>query len=85
MSKEIVVRTPPGATKLPDAKGWVNRFEIPSESSDRVYVVAQRDPYGGTATAGQWACSCPGWKRHRYCKHLRVLGLLTHDPKREIK
>src|SRR4051812_23557523 len=48
---------------------WVNRTEIRSETSDRVYVVSQH------ATKRYWACSCPGWRAHRRCKHLGQLGL----------
>lgn len=64
MSQEIIVRPPPGATKLPDVRDWTNRFEIHSASSDRVYVVAQNKD------SGKWGCSCPGFKIHRKCKHL---------------
>jgi len=55
---------------LPDTDQWRNRIEIRSESSSRVYVVAQRK------ASGEWACSCMGWKRHRHCKHLRVIAPL---------
>src|SRR5262249_4085132 len=48
---------------------WVNRTEIKSETSNRVYVVAQH------AEKRFWGCSCPGWRRHRRCKHLDRLGL----------
>src|SRR4051812_647157 len=48
---------------------WVNRMEIKSETSDRVYVVSQH------AAKRSWGCSCPGWRRHRRCKHLARLGL----------
>jgi hypothetical protein len=48
---------------------WTNRIEIKSESSNRIYVVSQH------AIKRYWACSCPGWKAHRKCKHLERLGL----------
>jgi len=48
---------------------WINRTEIRSETSDRVYIVSQH------ATKRHWGCSCPGWKAHRRCKHLEQLGL----------
>lgn len=53
-----------GADPLPENAGWKNRMEIRSESSSRLYTVAQRK------TDNTWACSCPGWKRWRTCKHL---------------
>lgn len=53
---------------LPDNAQWTNRFEIPSSSSNRVYTVAMRK------SNGTWACSCPGWIRHRKCKHLASLA-----------
>jgi len=56
--------------KLPDNDQWTNRFEIESESSDRIYIVAQNK------NTGVWGCSCPAWRTRRYCKHLRTLNLL---------
>jgi len=57
---------------LPDSTQWINRFEIESESSNRVYIVAQR------ANLSEWGCSCPGWKRFRHCKHLNsVMPLIS--------
>jgi hypothetical protein len=58
---------------------WVNRIEIKSETSDRVYVVSQH------AEKRFWACSCPGWKSHRKCKHLTNLGLPNHEQPFEVK
>ena len=40
---------------LADNKTHTNRFEIASESSDKIYIVAQ------AKSSGQWQCSCPGW------------------------
>jgi hypothetical protein len=57
-----------GAIVLPDNSQWQNRIEIKSGSSSRIYVVAQRK------SDGSWGCSCPGWKAHRHCKHLRAMG-----------
>ena len=54
---------------LPDNKQWVNRFEIHSETSDRVYVIAQNKE------KKHFGCSCMGYKRYRKCKHLSALGL----------
>ena len=59
--------------KLPDNKLWKNRFEIRSESSDRVYIVSQN------IDKGHMGCSCPGWRRYRTCKHLSALGLPGHE------
>lgn len=68
METAIVVR-PRNAALLPDNKMYTNRFEIHSQSSDRVYVVAQNK------SGRWWSCSCFGWIRYRYCKHLEALGL----------
>jgi hypothetical protein len=57
-----------GATILPDNAQWTNRFEIKSETSSRLYIVAQNK------ANGQFGCSCMGWKRHRHCKHLRNMA-----------
>lgn len=65
----LVLRRPPGSLRLPDNTSYVNRFEIRSETSDAVYVVAQ------SKTGRWWSCSCFGWIRHKKCKHLTALGL----------
>jgi hypothetical protein len=62
-------------TVLPDNAQWKNRFEIKSESSNRLYTVAQNK------ANGTWGCSCPGWKRHRKCKHLSTLNPLLSQVK----
>lgn len=73
IAKRIVAETtlaiPPGAERLPDNDQWTNRFEIKSESSNRVYIIAQHK------SKGHWGCSCPGWRTRRKCKHLTALGL----------
>lgn len=61
------------ALALPDNDQWENRFEIHSETSDRVYIVAQNKK------KRYWACSCPGWKAHRHCKHLQSIGVPSHE------
>jgi len=53
-----------GIEVLPDTKGWINRFEVESETSNRVYIIAQR------SNLSEWGCSCMAWKRYRHCKHL---------------
>lgn len=63
---------------LPSNDQWQNRFEIHSESSNRVYIVAQN------INKKHWACSCPGWKRHRKCKHLEALNLPVKEVPYEI-
>lgn len=62
----------PGAVALPDNQGHTNRMEIHSETSDRIYIVAQ------AKSSGEWQCSCPGWimkkpGRERFCKHLTAM------------
>ena len=64
-----VVSRPTGSVALPDNDLWENRFEIKSETSDRVYIVAQ------SKLGRWWGCSCPGWRTRRHCKHLAAIGL----------
>lgn len=52
---------------LPENAQWRNRFQI-AGSTGNLYTVAQRK------SNGSWACSCPGWIRHRHCKHLSALA-----------
>jgi hypothetical protein len=54
---------------LPDNDKWQFRFEIRSQSSNRVSTIAQN------RKGRFWGCSCPGWKTRRRCKHLTELGL----------
>ena len=65
--------------KLPDLKGWTNRFEIQSETSNRVYVIAQN------IEKRHWGCSCPSYRTRRYCKHLQVLSLPAHERPYEVQ
>ena len=58
---------------LPDNDQWTNRFEIKSESSNRLYIVSQNK------SKRFWGCSCPGWKIHRKCKHLESMGLPSNE------
>jgi len=71
-----------GLATLPDNKTHINRMEIRSSSSTRVYVVAQSN------SSGEWQCSCPGWVlkkpgKQRTCKHLQAMMpvLLISDKK----
>jgi hypothetical protein len=54
---------------LPPNSQWTNRFEIHSQTSNRVYIIAQNK------AKRHFACSCPAWRRYRKCKHLQTLGL----------
>lgn len=57
------------AAALPDTDQWQFRFQIESETSNRLYTIAQHKKNK------HWGCSCPGWKRNRHCKHLTALGI----------
>lgn len=72
MSDIVKINIPTGDI-LPDKKLWTNRFEIRSESSNRVYIIAQH------IEKQHWGCSCPGWKIHRKCKHLAAIGLAPYE------
>ena len=63
---------------LPDNDQWQNRFEVRSESSDRVYIIAQHKE------KKHWGCSCMGWKRYRKCKHLTAIGIPSHEEPYEV-
>jgi hypothetical protein len=63
---------------LPDNDQWQFRFEIQSETSNRVYTVAQHK------IKKHWGCSCPGWKAHRRCKHLDALRLPSNEKPFEV-
>jgi uncharacterized Zn finger protein len=73
MSNLPALRLPHGSDLLPDNGQWRYRFELRSESSNRIYIVAQKK------SDESWGCSCPGWKRHRKCKHLTAVGLPSHE------
>jgi hypothetical protein len=64
--------------RLPDNAQWEHRFEIHSASSDRVYIIAQNKQ------KRHWACSCPGWRVRRQCKHIATLGLPAHEQPCEV-
>ena len=70
----LSIRKPNGSIGLPDNTLWQNRFEIRSETSNRIYIVSQNK------SSLNWACSCPGYVRHRVCKHLtNGCGLAEHE------
>lgn len=56
-----------GLQVLPDNAQWKNRFEIHSESSNRVYIISQN------IKGEHWGCSCPAWITRRKCKHLNSI------------
>jgi len=64
---------------LPDNRDWINRFEIESETSDRIYIIAQH------GEKRHWGCSCPGWRTRRSCKHLTALNLAPYEQPQEIE
>lgn len=64
---------------LPDNDQWQNRFEVKSETSDRIYIIAQHK------MKKHWGCSCPGWRIHRKCKHLTAVGIPSHEEPYEVK
>lgn len=69
----------PAETRLPDNRDWENRFEIRSETSERVYVVSQHKQ------KRHWGCSCPGWRTRRSCKHLAAMQLPAGETPCEVK
>lgn len=75
---EATLALPPGATILEDNAQWKNRFEVRSETSDRVYIVSQNK------ARGHWGCSCPAWRTRRKCKHLRALGLPEFEKPHQV-
>ena len=68
-SKALAINVPEGAEMLPDNAQWTNRMQIKSESSGRLYTIAQNK------SGRFWGCNCPGWIGHKKCKHLQALGL----------
>lgn len=80
MSTELVKRTIASVSEkqLPDNIQWTNRFNIRSQTSNSLYVVAQHK------TGRHWACSCRGWIRHRKCKHLEAIGLPSFEQPYEV-
>lgn len=68
----------PSTSRLPDNGQWTNRFQIRSESSNRIYIVAQNK------SKRHFGCSCKGWIFHRKCKHLAALGLPAYEAPVEV-
>jgi hypothetical protein len=69
---------PNDSLTLPDNDQWQNRFEVHSETSNRVYIIAQHK------VRKHWGCSCMGWKRFRKCKHLSAVGVPNYERPYEV-
>ncbi len=78
-SKAVTVITVSKSDILPDNDQWKNRFEIKSETSNRIYVIAQNKK------KNHWGCSCPSWRVRRSCKHLLALNLPVLEKPMEVK
>lgn len=64
----------PAITRLPDSDLWINRHEVHSSTSNRLYVVSQN------RSTLWWCCSCPAGRTRRLCKHLKAFGLPHGQP-----
>jgi hypothetical protein len=69
MCNELVIHVPAGSKVLPDNAAYTNRFEVKSETSDSIYVIAQ------SKKGRWWSCGCHGFLRWGHCKHLKAVGL----------
>ena len=69
MDTAITVHIPTTSQVLPDNAAYCNRFEVKSQTSNSVYIIAQ------SKKGRWWSCECPGWRRHRTCKHMKSVGL----------
>jgi hypothetical protein len=63
---------------LPDTDQWQFRFNVRSETSNRLYTIAQN------IKKRHWGCSCPAWKRYRHCKHLDAIGIPGYEKPYEV-
>jgi hypothetical protein len=57
------------STKAEEAvmSNWVAQWEVPSSSSDKMYIVSRN-------FVGEYACACIGWTRHvprKDCRHIK--------------
>ena len=78
MGNELIIRVD-GSMILPDNDQWQFRFEVYSETSNRVYTIAQHKK------KKHWGCSCMGYKRFRHCKHLKAIGLPCYEKPYEAR
>jgi hypothetical protein len=44
MAEFPLISRPPGSVALPDNDQWTHRFEVKSETSDRIYIISQHMP-----------------------------------------
>lgn len=51
----------------PDTDTHINRLDVRSETSTRLYRISQ------TRRNGIWLCECLGFRNHRRCKHLEAV------------
>ena len=75
MTPELYIRK---EVALPDNDQWENRFEVRSETSNRIYIIAQNKK------KKHFACSCPAWRVHRKCKHLTAVGVPNYEKPFEV-
>jgi hypothetical protein len=79
-----------GIIELPDTATHRFRFDIPSESSNKMWRISQRNAKGG-GHDGQYECSCPSWIYKRggdgtgLCKHLKMFKPALDDLVRQAK
>lgn len=71
-NNELVLYIPASAERIPDDNRYENKFDIPSETSDNIYRIAQ------SKSGRWWSCECFGWRKHKHCKHLDELGIPGH-------
>lgn len=71
MSNQIIPKPPTGVQCLPDTDRYANRFDVRSQSSNRMYRIS----YDKSDGMRCWVCSCPGYLRHGHCKHTTSIGL----------
>src|SRR6185295_12159367 len=70
--------TVPADLALPDNRDWQNRFMIKSETSNRLYTIAQHK------NKKHWGCSCMAWRTRRTCKHLKSVSLPCFEQPFEV-
>lgn len=66
---ELQVHIPAGAIREPDNAQYDHRFKIRSATSASLYLISRH------IASNCWCCSCRGYIIHRYCKHLKGIGI----------